>query len=269
MKSGRASPLFLPLLVPLLFSIGAHAADRAPLLISDVDDTVKLANVPHKFPAAVYRGIIGEQIFPGMAPLYGIMARDQDSMIFLSGGPTLLQSHVEDELDDAGFPAYRLILRNIFKKGNSTPVHKRARLEELTTANPETPFILIGDDGEQDPETLGGFSIDHPKKALAVYIHRVLARTLDPKIAATLTEYNTAFEVALLELKAGRMSVAEAAEVGQSLLKANASRVFPKFVECPKAIAYPTSAEIERSTVLQDLIAKNRARWSAYCAARK
>ncbi len=174
-------------ILPLVISAASSAADRAPLIISDVDDTVKLADVPHLAPAAV-KGVFGEAVFPGMSELYGSMARDPDSMIFLSGGPTLLERHVKDELDDAAFPPYRLFLRNILKKGNTTPVHKRARLEELRAANPETPFILIGDDGEKDPEILSGFATAHPGKAI-VYIHRIIARA----IPAGVTSYNTAF----------------------------------------------------------------------------
>jgi phosphatidate phosphatase APP1 len=260
---GRFSTRFI-LALALLGSSLAAAADRAPLVISDVDDTVKLANVPHKFPAAVVNGLFGEKIFGGMAVLYGIMAREKDSMIFLSGGPTLLKHHVTEELDEGNFPDYRLMLRNVFKKGNDVPTHKRARLEELLVANPENPFILIGDDGEKDPEILSGFSTAHPGKAPVVYIHRVLARA----IPAGITSYNTAFEIALYEVKAGRMTVGEAAEVGKAVLEAKAKLVFPKFAECPKSIAYPTSSEIESSAILQDLIQKNQARWSAYCAAR-
>jgi phosphatidate phosphatase APP1 len=250
-------------ILTLLSSVASFGADRAPLIISDVDDTVKLANVPHPLPAVTH-GVFGEGIFPGMPELYTAMARDPDSMIFLSGGPTLLKSHVKDELDDAAFPPYRLLMRNIFKKGNSTPVHKRARLEELLVANPDTPFILIGDDGEKDPETLSGFATAHSGKAVAVYIHRVLARA----IPAGITSYNTAFEIALNEFNAGRMTAGEAAVVGEAVLAAKPKLVFPKFVECPKSISYPASTEIAHSAILTDLITKNQAHFAAFCASR-
>ena len=259
---GRPFQLLSPLL-PLILSSLAHASDRSPLIISDVDDTVKIANVPHTIPA-IANGLFSKRIFPGMSVLYGIIAREPESMIFLSGGPTLLEHHVREELDEGGFPQYRLFLRNVFKKGNNASVHKRARLEELNWEMPETPFILIGDDGEKDPEILSGFATAHPGKVPAIYIHRIRARLIPPGI----TPFNTAFEIALNEFKAGRMTVGEAAEVGKIVLGAKGKRVFPKFVECPKTISYPTSSEIEHSVILQYLIAKNRARWSAYCASR-
>jgi phosphatidate phosphatase APP1 len=247
----------------LLFSLSAGAADRAPLLVSDVDDTVKIADVPHKGPAIV-NGLFGEGIFGGMAPLYTVMAKEPDSLIFLSGGPTLLYGHAKDELTDVDFPPFQLILRDVFKKGNSVPVHKRARLEELLAANPDRTFILVGDDGQADPETLSGFADAHPGKVLAVYIHRILAR----KVPASVTTYNTAFELALHEFAAGRITEADAAEVGHAVLATKAKRIFPDFVECPRTIAYPTSSEIEASSELKALIVENQTQWSSLCAGR-
>lgn len=261
-----ALPVALILAIPLVASATRSPPipeQNSPLIISDIDDTVKLSDVPHAGDA-VRRGIWGEKAFAGMPELYQIMVRDPASMIFLSGGTKLLTHHVREVLDENGFPPYQLLMRNIFKKGNSVPVHKRARLEELATANPNRAFILLGDDGEKDPETLTDFANAHPGKVPAIYIHRVLARTIPSGVIS----FNTAFEIALSELKFGRMTADEAAKVGTVLLTANPKLVFPSFVECPATITYPTSPETEHSAVLTDLIAKNQARWSTYCANR-
>lgn len=242
-------------------SLPAFASGPASLIISDVDDTVKLSNVPNTGDSVLR--VFGEEVFPGMKTLYSVMAWERDSLVFLSGGPTFLEHHVREVLDENGFSGYQLLLRDIFVSGGAWS-HKTARLRELSAASPARPFILIGDDGEKDPEIFSAFSAAQPGKVHAIYIHRVRGR----KISAGEIGYHTAFEIALSEVKAGRMTTVEAAEVGRTVLSADPELVFPEFAECPSEIIYPMSPEIRRSVVLLDLIANNRSRWASYCAER-
>jgi phosphatidate phosphatase APP1 len=250
-------------LVALSLSTAAYAGPF--WLISDVDDTVKVTDAPDAFHGAI-NGMFSDEMFVGMSSLYQGLVQErftgetEAKPIFLSGGPIFLRGHLEESLRKNEFPSHELILRG-FGAG-SVPQHKRKHLEELSEQSGDTPFVLLGDDGQADPETLSDFAIAHLGKVLKIYIHRVLGRS----VPAGVTTYNTSFEVALIEFDEGRLSEDDAVKVGEELLMTEKPKdVFPDFVECPRVIDFRTTDKIAASSRLMDLIEKNKFLWSRYC----
>jgi hypothetical protein len=200
-------------------------------LVSDVDDTVKVTNVPHFF-AKVKNGLTGKLVFAGMPELYNELRGKDGPLEFVSGAPAFLRKKVTKRLDNADFSPYQLMLKE-------RPAEVgRFKLECLKSmySGPDDAgagFILIGDDTEKDPEVYKGFrDFKEDRAVLAVYIHRITGRAFDHDEKTK--EFVTAYDIAMYEKMKGRLDEDQAAAVGEAVFKAPASVFFPDFQSCPK-----------------------------------
>lgn len=173
-------------------------------VISDIDDTVKITHVTdtRKMLEATFLEPFAP--VPGMSELYaswrrpGNSARQAVSAIhFVSSSPWHLYRPLQAFLDQTVFPGRTMSLKmmrlkdrsilNIVKNGGET---KPPQIEALLKAYPERKFILVGDNGEQDPETYGSIARKHPERIQAIYI-RVLPEKPQSRADA---RFNQAFE---------------------------------------------------------------------------
>jgi Phosphatidate phosphatase APP1, catalytic domain len=225
----------LRVLALLLFTLSplsgrARAAD-AFVLVSDVDDTVKLTNVLDH-GAAVTNALASELVFAGMPDLYrGILGRNSsaDHLRFLSGSPILVSHEVRELLDHAHFPAYTLTLRGAKELTRSALDYKTKQMQELYGASGDS-FLLVGDDTESDPEVYAAFAAPRRNQVLGIYIHRITGRALPLGSIA----FVTAYDIAMREFVADRLSETQAADVGKAVLNSRDSIFLPDFQQCPK-----------------------------------
>lgn len=163
----------------------AHLIEPTGLsVISDIDDTVKITHVTdtRKMLEATFLEPFAP--VPGMADLYaswrrlGSSGRQAVSAIhFVSSSPWHLYRPLKTFLDETGFPDSTMSLKmmrlkdrsilNIVKSGSET---KPPQIEALLKAYPKRKFILVGDNGEEDPETYASIARKHPERIQAVYI---------------------------------------------------------------------------------------------------
>jgi hypothetical protein len=92
-------------------------------------------------------------------------------------------------------------------------------------------FLLVGDDTEMDPEVYSEFAAPRPNQVLAIYIHRITGRP----VPAGSFEFVTAYDIALHEYEARRLSEEQAAIVGNVVLASRYSSFLPDFQACPNA----------------------------------
>ena len=220
----------------LLLSLSAArvtAADEPFILVSDVDDTVKVTDVLHR-NVSMRNAIHSKLVFAGMAELYrDLLGKDSpaERLEFISGSPRILLTHKVDEcLRDAHFPPYRAALRN---RVGSVADFKTRVLRRLYGGS-ESQFLLIGDDTQSDPEVYAKFAAaKKPDQVLAVYIHQITGRALPPRSIP----YLTAFDIALKEYQAQRLNALQAAEVGVAVLASQEATFLPGFQKCPREYA--------------------------------
>ena len=114
-----------------------------------------------------------------MAALLARLVEDSPHapVIYLSNGPWNLAGTITDFLDRHGFPAGALLLtdwgispRAWFRSGKA---HKRGSLERLAEELPSVDWVLIGDDGEHDPEIYRDFARAHPQQVAAIALRSV------------------------------------------------------------------------------------------------
>jgi len=151
-------------------------------VISDIDDTVKLANVVHG-ARTVFRNVFVKEfkeiVIPGMGEWYTGMWQRGVRFHYVSNGPfellpVLADFFVVSQLPPGSIKLRSYAGRSLFSGLLSAPAaRKRAGVQEILHAFPESRFFLIGDSGEQDLELYAEFARERPDQVLAVFIRDV------------------------------------------------------------------------------------------------
>lgn len=138
------------LILTLLFCFNTLAQAKT-LIISDIDDTIKISRI-RAFRYSIVQSQLSTNVFLGMPELYELLLESQqDSELFyVSNAPTFLMADSHSLfLNTNHFPkAENLITRKNFFNSR----HKRNSVISLLNKYPSNTVILIGDDGEKDPE---------------------------------------------------------------------------------------------------------------------
>lgn len=130
-------------------------------IVSDIDDTVMVTALPRPLVAAwntFARHPSARLPVRGMSDLYrAIRAAHPDApFVYLSTGAWNTAATLRRFLDKHGYPAGPLLLTDWgptnsgwFRSGQ---VHKNTELDRLVRDLPDVRWLLIGDDGQHDPE---------------------------------------------------------------------------------------------------------------------
>ncbi|HEX2806313.1 MAG TPA: phosphatase domain-containing protein [Kineosporiaceae bacterium] len=186
-------------------STGA-VTSRAPLcvvgqqaglgVVSDIDDTVMVTAIPRPLLAfwnTFVRHESSRRPVPGMAQLYRrIIAEEPDGfVVYLSTGAWNVAPALAAFLARHDFPPGPLLMTDWgptphawFRSGRE---HKRTQLRRLMAELPHLRWLLVGDDGQHDPQLYQEAAAAAPGRVRAVAIRQltpsqqVLAHgTLDP-----------------------------------------------------------------------------------------
>jgi phosphatidate phosphatase APP1 len=151
-------------------------------IVSDIDDTVMVTALPRPLLAAWNTFVLDEHAraaVPGMAVLYErlINAHPGTPVLYLSTGAWNVAPALNRFLSRHLYPAGPLLLTDWgpqkdrwFRSGQE---HKRATLRRLATEFPDMKWLLVGDDGQHDPELYAEFVRSHPQNVAAVAIRRL------------------------------------------------------------------------------------------------
>jgi hypothetical protein len=210
---------------------GPARAAESFILVSDLDDTVKITDVLHR--DNLHCNIVaGKLVFAGMPQLYKFLLGENYSasrLMFLSGSPVIFTPQICALLNNEQFPRYGLTLRGFLEYFTThTADYKKQKMAEMYGALKNEKFMLIGDDTEKDPEIYAQFAANR-NDVLAIYIHRITGRNLPQGSTA----FVTAYDLALYEFKAGRLSEKQASGVGETVLKSDNNVFLPDFQQCP------------------------------------
>ncbi|HUX69135.1 MAG TPA: phosphatase domain-containing protein [Cellulomonadaceae bacterium] len=151
-------------------------------MVSDIDDTVMVTNVPRPLLAAwnaLVRDENARQPVPGMAVLYDRLTRDAPiaPVFYLSTGAWNSEPALVRFLHRHGYPRGPLLLTDWgptqtgwFRSGRE---HKRAELRRLVHDFPTIAWLLVGDDGQHDPQLYRELANEHPDHVNAIVIRRL------------------------------------------------------------------------------------------------
>lgn len=153
-------------------------------LVSDIDDTVLTTWLPRPMIAAwnsFVRDESNRQSIPGMARLYRrfLDAHPGAPLVYLSTGAWNTFEFLQRFLRRHAYPKGPLLLTDWgptntgwFRSGME---HKRTALLRLAAEFPRITWLLVGDDGQHDPEIYAEFARSHPTHVAAVAIRQLSA----------------------------------------------------------------------------------------------
>jgi phosphatidate phosphatase APP1 len=162
-----------------LFVIGHRARVG---LVSDIDDTVMVTAIPRPLLAfwnTFVRQESARRPVPGMARLYQEITRREPEafVVYVSTGAWNVAPALTSFLARNGFPAGPLLMTDWgptpqawFRSGRE---HKRTQLSRLMTELPHLQWLLIGDDGQYDPQLYHEAAEAVPGKVRAVAIRQL------------------------------------------------------------------------------------------------
>ena len=151
-------------------------------LVSDIDDTVMVTALPRPFLAAWNTFVLNEHArrpVPGMAVLYERLKREHPGapVIYLSTGAWNVAPTLNRFLERNLYPQGALLLTDWgpthdrwFRSGQE---HKRNALRRLATEFPDIDWLLVGDDGQHDPELYRDFAHESPSNVAGVAIRQL------------------------------------------------------------------------------------------------
>lgn len=195
------------------------------LLVSDLDDTIKVSHTQSKF-ITVYRGLFRSSAFAGMAVLYRELLGQHPASEFLvvSSSPPAIRRKIEGFLRLHSFPKGRVVLRD-WMRSPSVQNYKLQALCKIAEESP-LPILFVGDDTQYDPEVFAAVADKFPGKVIARYVRIVRGRPLPEGSHG----FFTAFDIACAELAAGRLKNEQVLHVGESVLRDDRhSRLIPWF----------------------------------------
>lgn len=155
-------------------------------VISDLDDTVIQSRIT-SFLQAVRTMMLGNARtrlpFPGVAAFYQALERGSDGrhrnpIFYVSSSPWNIYDLIADFMQVQGIPAGPIQLRDwdITLSALSSNRHRDFNepvIREILELNPTLPFILIGDNGQHDPEIYSTILEHYPGRIRAIYIRNV------------------------------------------------------------------------------------------------
>jgi phosphatidate phosphatase APP1 len=211
----------------LCSSIGHTASRRDFRVVSDYDDTLKIANVSGPKWDVVRRSLFSESFYAGMATLFWVWDEGttlpESPLHILSASPRQLSRRIKSDLREKGFPQTELSLRD-WSRERDTVAYKLSVLRRYLLHNES--LLLIGDDTQHDSQIYAAFARE--KRVLATYIRRVTGAAL----ARGQKSFATAFDIAAHEYSSGRLQSREALEVADSVLSSPDKLLKPRFVSC-------------------------------------
>jgi phosphatidate phosphatase APP1 len=151
-------------------------------LVSDIDDTVMVTALPRPFLAAWNTFVLDEHArtpVAGMSVLYERLIRKHPGVpvVYLSTGAWNVVPTLTRFLSRNLYPTGALLLTDWgpthdrwFRSGRE---HKKTNLERLAQEFPGIRWLLVGDDGQHDPEIYGDFAEAHPQNVAAVAIRQL------------------------------------------------------------------------------------------------
>ncbi len=151
-------------------------------LISDIDDTVLVTWLPRAMLAAWNSWVKKtntRQPVEGMARFYTELLRThpETPVFYLSTGAWNTYDTLVSFLRKHGFPQGPLLLTDwgptptgLFRNGVE---HKKVTLRNLIIEYPHIRWILVGDDGQNDPLTYGDAAFEHPDRIAGVAIRQL------------------------------------------------------------------------------------------------
>lgn len=169
---------------PVSVALRIIGEDEAFGVVSDIDDTVMVTMLPRLFAAAKHSfvdRVSSREAVPGMsdfltraAGVKGALPGLHAPVIYLSTGAWNVVPALRDFLNRLGYPLGGFLMTDFGPSNTgwfrSGPEHKRRELRRLARMFPTVKWLLVGDDGQRDPEIYAEFARSFPGNVAGIAI---------------------------------------------------------------------------------------------------
>ncbi|WP_431686492.1 phosphatase domain-containing protein [Hahella sp. NBU794] len=155
-------------------------------VISDLDDTLMISEVTAKtslLKNTFLKNPLQREAVPGASAFIASVIADNaqwdaSPVFYLSASPRQLYGNITLFLEHNGFPRGVVVAKKVSNESDSEPwldqaAYKTAHIEDLLRRFPRVNFVLLGDDGERDPEIYRDIQARFADRIAAVYIRKV------------------------------------------------------------------------------------------------
>jgi phosphatidate phosphatase APP1 len=150
-------------------------------VISDIDDTIRITNMKNSKEMIANAFFYPFRPIPGMSDLYSYMKDKAINFFYVSATFSQFLVPLISFLEDNNYPIGQFFMKfvsfddlSFFSHATDAPTSiKPPYLEEIWTTFQQKKFIVIGDDGESDPEIYGDFARKHPDSVVGIFIHHM------------------------------------------------------------------------------------------------
>ena len=154
-------------------------------IVSDVDDTVIVSMLPRLLTAAKHAlvdRVSSREAVDGMAEFLADAAQSHTTapnppnapVLYLSTGAWNVVPALRSFLERAHFPTGCFLMTDFGPSNTgwfrSGPEHKRRELRRLSRMLPHVRWLLVGDDGQHDPEIYAEFARECPHQVAGIAI---------------------------------------------------------------------------------------------------
>lgn len=216
-----------------LLTLTTQLAMAKTLIVSDVDDTIKMTGILNGNTTIAWNGLVRTKGFSGMSELYKELETDDTTIFYVSGSPKIIRTRVSEFLEENEFPQQpNLMLKDWIT--DDTVHYKTESIKTLIAQYSPDKVILIGDDTEHDPEIYDGVAKLYPKLVESIYIRSISNRELPNN--ALIKTYFSSVEIAGLEMIKGQLSANSLRRVARGFLRqTNDTGVAMRNAYCPTA----------------------------------
>ncbi len=196
-------------------------------VISDIDDTVLVTgatNIWQTLKLTFLENAFTRLPFAGVAAFYralqgGAVTTLFNPIYFVSSSPWNIYDLLIDFFRIQGIPKGPLLLRSIeltpdLLSSQSHHTHKRKMIDKILAVNPDLPFVLLGDSGQQDPEIYADVIQANPNRIKAVYIRDVSAEDRRDEDVKKLIQTTSSYNVPMMLVSDTVAAAEHAASIG-------------------------------------------------------
>ncbi|WP_143961501.1 phosphatase domain-containing protein [Litoribacter populi] len=192
----------------VLFPVSRYSSEHPVGIISDIDDTIlvsKATQLGEKLWLSISKNAYTRRPFPGISKFYkGLTNYGENPVFYVSSSDWNLNELIKDFLEYRHIPKGPLLLqdlhvnlRNIWKSGGGSHVHKKEKIILLFKLYRSMKFILVGDSGQHDPELYAEAIEEFPDKVIAVYIR--IIRPMDSERRQLLDRFKDKVAIAYVK----------------------------------------------------------------------
>jgi phosphatidate phosphatase APP1 len=182
-KEGKTYDAFGEVLIP--------GTDAEFGVVSDIDDTIMVSHSTktlRKLRLLLTHNARTRKPFPGVEAFYralhsGPGGNNNNPFFYISSSEWNLYDLIDDFCGHNNFPKGVFLLReiipgflNLMSQGGRNHEHKYQKISHIFETYPQMDFVLVGDNGQHDPEIYSRIAHQYPGRIKAIYIRTISKR---------------------------------------------------------------------------------------------